>query len=174
MELRHNRLSGTPHGYATGKDGYGHLYAIWSSMRNRCMSIKNKCYKNYGARGIKICEEWDYYPVFRKWALSNGYKDGLTLDRIDSNGDYTPENCHWIPMESNIKRRKVNHFYICDGKAYTLLSLCRHLDIPYANLWARMKRNGETKEVLRVSQIKNLDIKISPLEEVEKYGLEVA
>lgn len=174
MKLRNNRLSGKPHGYATGKDGFGHLYAIWSAMRNRCMSPQNKCYKNYGARGIKIYEEWDYYPAFRKWALANGYKDGLTLDRKNSDGDYTPENCRWLPMSVNVKRRKVNHYYVYNGKAYTLRSLCERLNISYSAMWARMKRNGESKELQKLSQAKNVDINSITLAEVEQEGLEVA
>lgn len=174
MKLRNNRLSGKPHGYATGKDGYGHLYAIWSAMRNRCMSPKNKCYKNYGARGIKIYEEWDYYPVFREWALANGYKDGLTLDRKDSNGNYTPENCRWLPMSTNVKRRKVNRYYIYGDNAYTLRSLCKKLDLGYSAMWSRMKRNGEYKELQRLSRMRKVNIHRITLEEVEQKRLEVA
>lgn len=70
------------------------LYYIWSSMKQRCLNKKNKAYKNYGGRGISICDEWiKSYLSFKKWALLSGYKNNLTLDRTNNNGNYEPCNC---------------------------------------------------------------------------------
>lgn len=71
------------------------LYKIWENMRTRCLNVNTPYYCNYGARGISICNDWNNYKSFEIWALSNGYKDGFTLDRIDNDGNYDPSNCRF-------------------------------------------------------------------------------
>ena len=174
MAIRYNRLSGKRHGYSTGKKGHAHLYAIWSAIRNRCLSPKNNCYKNYGGRGISICPEWDYYPVFRKWALANGYKESLTIDRFDTNGDYSPLNCHWVTMEENLKKRTVNKFYVYDNEVYTTRSLSNRISINYCALKMRIRRNGEQKTLQWLKDSRGLDVKPISLSEIESQRLRVA
>lgn len=82
------------------------LYSIWSNMLGRCYTSSNKAYKFYGARGISVCRQWHQFQGFSVWALSNGYTDKLTIDRIDADKNYDPENCRWIPRDENIRRRK--------------------------------------------------------------------
>jgi len=78
------------------------LYDVWCSMKSRCLNPKNKAYKYYGGKGIKICKEWkNNYMMFKNWALANGYKEGLTIDRIDNDGNYCPENCQWLTKSEN-------------------------------------------------------------------------
>ena len=94
------------------------LYEIWRSMKSRCLNPKHKAYKYYGGKGIKIYNEWkNDYVAFKSWALTNRYQDDLTIDRINNDGNYCPENCRWIPKSENSrnshfkrwgKRRKKN------------------------------------------------------------------
>lgn len=89
----------TTHGDAGTK-----LYLVYRGMHDRCEREKNTHYKWYGGRGIRVCEEWGDYVTFKEWALNHGYQEGLTIDRIDPDGNYCPENCRWITKSENSKR----------------------------------------------------------------------
>lgn len=94
---------GTP---PTHGESHTRLYNIWLGMRKRCYFKKHKYYHRYGGRGITVCDEWrDNFASFRNWALSHGYTDTLTIDRIDNDGNYCPENCQWLTQSENTKKR---------------------------------------------------------------------
>lgn len=81
------------------------LYRTWGQMKSRCSNTKAPCWKRYGGRGIKVCDEWiNDFAAFRTWALANGYKPGLTIDRVDNDGNYAPENCQWLTLSENSKK----------------------------------------------------------------------
>lgn len=86
------------------------LYRIWKAMHTRCYNPHFKMYRYYGGRGIKICDDWLYsYTSFREWAISNGYMENLTIDRVNPEGNYCPENCRWATMaEQNRNKRCPN------------------------------------------------------------------
>lgn len=95
------------------------LYRQWYTMRRRCYDPKFICYRYYGAKGIKVCDEWrTCYEAFQTWALAHGWKKNLTLDRIDCNGDYEPANCRWLtPAEQSCNRLTWNVHVTIDGMA---------------------------------------------------------
>lgn len=90
------------------------LHRIWKAMHSRCYNKKYHAYKYYGGRGITICEEWLHnFKTFYDWAMANGYEENLTIDRIDPNGNYSPNNCRWVTMElQNKNKRAPNGFTI--------------------------------------------------------------
>jgi hypothetical protein len=93
------------------KHGLSHkrIWRTWHSMIERCEYSYNKSFEGYGAKGIKVCKEWHNPSVFFKWAFSNGYKDNLTIDRIDSKKGYEPNNCQWLTMSENVAKRNREH-----------------------------------------------------------------
>ena len=94
--------------------------SIFRGLKDRCYNKNNKSYKWYGEKGIKICKEWINNPkLFEIWALSNGYEDNLTIDRIDENKDYCPENCRWVPNNDNAKYKSTTSLIEVDGEIHT-------------------------------------------------------
>lgn len=87
------------------------LYRIWNCMRNRCYRKSYHAYKHYGGRGIRVCPEWNSFEPFRDWAMSYGYKDDLSIDRIDVNGNYSPENCRWVTMAYQNQNKRAKNGY---------------------------------------------------------------
>lgn len=91
---------------------YQRLYRIWNGMKFRCYNNKSNNYKNYGYRGIKICEEWHNFENFYKWAIKNNYSKELTIDRINVNDDYEPKNCRWVDKTIQARNTRKNHFLV--------------------------------------------------------------
>lgn len=124
------------------------LHRIWGSMRQRCNNPNAQGFEIYGGRGIKVCDEWNNsFEAFRDWALSNGYSDKLTIDRIDANGNYCPENCRWDTMKTQQNNRRNNRKIIYEGKEYTLSKLAEKLNLSSPTLHWRIHHNWDEKEL---------------------------
>jgi hypothetical protein len=83
------------------------LYRCWTSMRNRCSNPKNRSWPNYGGKGIRVCEEWGTFPAFREWAVNMGWREGLSIERIDPDEGYGPANCEWVTVAENSRRSNI-------------------------------------------------------------------
>ena len=97
------------------------IYNVWQSIKTRCFNKNSKSYKEYGGRGIKMCEEWLHeFQAFYNWAIENGYKDGLTIDRIDNNGNYTKENCRWVTMKEQSNNKRTSKYITYNNETHTM------------------------------------------------------
>lgn len=131
-----------------GESHTSRLYNIWAGMKKRCYSPNNHKYKDYGARGIKMCNEWlKDYTVFRDWAMANGYTDGTTIDRIDNNGNYEPGNCRWITVAEQQKNRRNTRLYIMNGQLLTIPELARLKGMSPAVIRQNLRKGKRIQEI---------------------------
>ena len=114
------------------------LYTIWKNMRRRCSDKKNTGYHNYGGRGIKVCDEWQDFMKFYSWAVSNGYKSNLSIDRIDNNGNYEPNNCQWVTVERQANNKRTNTMVTINGETHSLADWSRIKNINYKMVCTRI------------------------------------
>lgn len=126
------------------------LYKIWSQMYQRCYVDDGKTYKNYGGRGITICDEWLYSFVdFKQWAINNGYRDDLTLDRVDVNGSYSPNNCRWATKKEQSNNRRNNKYVLYAGNRMTISEYADIANLPYWKAFRiARKKVGDLKGVV--------------------------
>lgn len=123
-------------------------------MKKRCYNQSDKAYKYYGARGIKICDEWllGGSKAFVKWALENGYQDNLTIDRINNNGNYEPSNCRWIDKKTQANNTRRNKRITINGKTKTISQWADYTNINYGTLKARARKN-QSEDFLNPNRI---------------------
>ena len=123
------------------------LYEVWCSMKSRCYNITSKSYSRYGGRGISVCEEWkESFIAFRNWAYVSGYKEGLSLDRIDNNGNYEPSNCRWVTMKEQANNQNHTLKIEYKGKIKPLTEWAEILGIKRHTLYQRIYKKGWTIE----------------------------
>lgn len=128
---------------------YTRLYSIWSGMKDRCRNINNHRYKHYGGKGVRVCEQWERdFESFRGWALKNGYDDQLSIDRIDNDGDYCPENCRWISNAEQQNNRSNNHFVDYKGRTLTIAQWEREMGFPKGFLQGRINAGWKIEDAL--------------------------
>ena len=121
------------------------LYNVWSDMKKRCYNTKNVDYKNYGGRGITVCDEWMDFQNFYEWAIANGYDETAprgqcTIDRIDVDGCYEPENCRWVDRYIQMNNKRNNRILTYNGESHTLAEWCEIVNIPYNCLKSRLNK----------------------------------
>lgn len=122
------------------------LYIAWQHMKQRCCNTQNDRYKYYGGRGISICDDWMQFEPFEQWALSNGYEDELTIDRIDVNGDYCPENCRWVTWETQQNNKRNNNIIEAFGEKRTLAEWSKISGVNRTTIQKRINVCGQTPE----------------------------
>ena len=123
------------------------LYRIYNGMKNRCYNQKQQNYENYGGRGITICEEWiKSFTSFEEWALSHGYADDLSIDRIDNNGDYSPENCRWVTRTEQNENTRRNHLVTIGSRTQPLSAWVRERGLNYHTVSFRIHQKHMTPE----------------------------
>ena len=132
----------------TTRQAHFRLYKVWDNMKARCYNPKHKSYYGYGGRGITICDEWkNDFETFANWALANGYdenapKGQCTIDRIDNNKGYSPDNCKWVTIGKNLNNKSNCRMFTHDGKTQSLADWARELGMDYNAFLSRMYRNG--------------------------------
>lgn len=120
------------------------LYNVWKDLKKRCYNPNCKSYKNYGAKGIKVCKEWkDNFTAFHDWAFDNGYDKNAsygqcTIDRIDTNGDYCPENCRWVSLKEQANNRNNNFLITYNGETDTMSNWATKVGISYNCIFKRI------------------------------------
>lgn len=131
------------------------LYKIWQGMYTRCYRENNKYYCNYGGRGITVCDEWrNNFIDFRDWALKNGYSDELTIDRIDVNGNYEPENCRWATRIEQMNNTRANKKVDYKGERRTISEFARMHNMEPSVVRSRIARGWKMEDALSFPKMK--------------------
>lgn len=136
-------LANTTHGCT-----HDRLFKIWTSMRSRCRNSKTPAYKWYGAKGVRVCKEWDEsYLAFKKWAYANGYDDTApmhhcSIDRIDVNGDYCPENCRWADVKTQAENKTTVRMIEYNGEKHSIAEWARIYGVHRDTLRWRLNKLG--------------------------------
>lgn len=145
-----NRSTQITHGKSKTK-----LYRVWFDIKRRCYNTKRENYKNYGGRGIKMCEEWNEdFMNFYNWSLKNGYREGLTIDRIDVNGNYEPSNCRWVENKVQANNKTNNRLITYNGETHTAAEWSKIVGIRPDTILHRIKKYGWSIEKALNTKVK--------------------
>jgi hypothetical protein len=128
------------------------LYEVWKAMKKRCFNKNCKIYADYGGRGITVCEEWvSDFVSFYNWSMQNGYAEGLTIDRIDNDGNYEPSNCRWTTHDVQIKNRRKYKNSVdveINGETKTLMEWSKLTGISYNTLHKRIRLGWQGEKII--------------------------
>ncbi len=131
------------------------IYGIWIGIKRRCYNSKSEGYHNYGGRGITVCQEWlDDFMNFYNWAISNGYNDGLTIDRINVNSNYGPSNCRWATRKEQACNTRRTRLFEHNGEIKTLKQIAKDENLNYNTLIRKVSKNKIDLN-LAIYEIKN-------------------
>ena len=137
------------------------IYKVWTGIKRRCYNENEEFYHHYGGRGIKMCDEWLNDPqAFIDWALSNGYKHGLWIERIDNDGDYTPINCRWATIKEQSMNRRTNRFFTVRGITASLKEFSIITGIGQATIIHRLKAGWSEEDAI-----------YAPIQQLKKKGI---
>lgn len=139
---------------------YGHgktntkLYNVWRTMKTRCGLKTSEKYERYGGRGIKVCDEWKKdFSSFYKWAINNGYRDGLTIDRIDNNKGYSPKNCRWVTALEQANNTSKNKIIEYKGEKTTVAQMARKYGLNPIMFRKRLKRGWSAEQAIETPKL---------------------
>lgn len=133
------------HGASVEGSESHHLYTTWSSMKQRCANANDK---RYGGRGILVCPEWEDFEAFSQWALSHGYKHSLTIDRVDNDGDYAPDNCRFVDRATQNNNKSNNRFVECNGQRFTIAQWSRLSGTPQSTIINRLNAGRDPQTAI--------------------------
>lgn len=133
------RVENTKRIKSTHGDTQSRLYGIWCAMKSRCTNENNAAYKDYGGRGITVCDEWMHnYDAFKSWAIGNGYSDNLTIDRIDNDESYSPSNCRWVDGVAQANNRRSNRLLTLNGETHNVTEWASILEVSPKTIFNRI------------------------------------
>ena len=124
------------------------LYKVWESMKSRCLNANHHAYENYGGRGVTVCLEWMDVETFYTWSLANGYKEGLSIDRIDNEQGYSPNNCKWSTWTEQHNNKRNNLFITFNGRTQTVAQWGREQHISNRTILSRIRSGWENEKLL--------------------------
>jgi hypothetical protein len=139
------------HGITVG--GKPRTFIIWNGIKSRCLNPKSIGYKSYGGRGITICDQWLSFEAFHNWAINNGYQDGLTIDRIDNNKGYSPDNCKWTTARDNKVRQRKSIMIEASGIENSLSGWSKELLLSRYLLTQYYRRNGKERTATAINEV---------------------
>ncbi len=148
-------LLNNKHSQTHGKS-YTKLYSAWHRIKDRCYNLNTDHAPYYHDRGIRVCDEWlDDFMNFYNWAINNGYKKGLTIDRIDVNGNYEPSNCRWVTQREQANNRRITLKVECNGTIKSLSEWANDKNLPYHVVYKRYKKGWNIDKLLNTPLYKN-------------------
>jgi hypothetical protein len=133
---------------------YPKLYQVYHALKARCYNPKNAGYKNYGGRGIRVCDAWlNDVALFADWALENGYKEGLEIDRTNNNGNYEPSNCRWVTQKVNNRNRSIVRMIPYEGEIRPMPEWCEILNLEYDIVRSRIYKGWDIEKAFNTPRL---------------------
>lgn len=140
------------------------LYRIWAHMKNRCIATKGAEYRNYASRGITVCDEWkNDFLNFYNWAMANGYSDNLSIDRINNDKGYYPDNCRWATAKQQVNNTRVNHRITFNSETHTVSEWAQILNVTPMSIFRRLYKGWREEEALTIPRFGKRTIQEEPM-----------
>jgi hypothetical protein len=149
------------HGFSKKNGKRSKLYRVWANMKDRCFNTNSCNYSNYGARSISMDNDWvNSYETFHNWAMITGYMEGLSIDRIDNDGNYEPYNCKWSTIKEQSMNRRTNHVVEYENSKYTIGELSEKFNINLSTLSSRINRGYSVEQAISKETNKGIKLKL--------------